>query len=127
MSTGPSLASKGHSQEQSVIFTQDHPQERITVINDSLIITPRFQGGSISTCSPIVRGGFISFTCSSFMRRVHIFDLFLLSEKGPYHHCSSLRGQSFRTTPSLSRKCSNFTQDRALVNTSTTCSSVLAY
>ena len=72
----PSLASKEHSQEQSVIFPQDHPQERIlsstsecrtfssssgilglfhTVaspsfgINDSLIITPHFLGGSISS------------------------------------------------------------------------------
>jgi hypothetical protein len=33
----------------------------------------------------------------------------------------------FRTIPSLSRKCSNFTRDRGLVNTSTTCSSVLMY
>ena len=34
---------------------------------------------------------------------------------------------SFRTIPSLSRKCSNFTRDRGLVNTSATCSSVLTY
>jgi hypothetical protein len=40
---------------------------------------------------------------------------------------SPFQGGSFRTIPSLSRKCSNFTQDRGLVNTSTTCSSVLMY
>jgi hypothetical protein len=42
-------------------------------------------------------------------------------------HYSPFRGRSLRTTPSLSRKCSNFTRDRGLVNTSTTCSSVLTY
>jgi hypothetical protein len=42
-------------------------------------------------------------------------------------HYSPFRGRSFRTIPSLSRKCSNFTRDRSLVNTSTTCSSVLTY
>jgi hypothetical protein len=40
---------------------------------------------------------------------------------------SPFQGGSFRTIPSLSRKCSNFTRDRGLVNTSTTCSSVLMY
>jgi hypothetical protein len=45
------------------------------------------------------------------------------------HHSnySPFRGRSFRTIPSLSRKCSNFTQDRGLVNTSATCSSMLTY
>jgi hypothetical protein len=40
---------------------------------------------------------------------------------------SPFQGGSFRTIPSLSRKCSNFTRDRGLVNTSTTCSSMLMY
>jgi hypothetical protein len=40
---------------------------------------------------------------------------------------SPFQGGSFRTIPSLSRKCSNFTRDRGLVNTSATCSSVLMY
>jgi hypothetical protein len=40
---------------------------------------------------------------------------------------SPFQGGSFRTIPSLSRKCSNFTRDRGLINTSTTCSSVLMY
>jgi hypothetical protein len=40
---------------------------------------------------------------------------------------SPFQGGSFQTIPSLSRKCSNFTRDRGLVNTSTTCSSVLMY
>ena len=31
------------------------------------------------------------------------------------HHCSPFWGRSFRTTPSLSRKYSNFTQDRGFV------------
>ena len=43
------------------------------------------------------------------------------------HHHSPFRGRSFRTTPSLSRKCSNFTRDRGFVNTSATCSSILTY
>ena len=43
------------------------------------------------------------------------------------HHYSPFRGRSFQTTPSLSRKCSNFTWDRGFVNTSTTCSSILTY
>ena len=41
------------------------------------------------------------------------------------HHCSPFWGRSFRTTPSLSRKYSNFIRDRGFVNTSTTFSSVL--
>jgi hypothetical protein len=40
---------------------------------------------------------------------------------------SPFQGGSFRTIPILSRKCSNFTRDRGLVNTSTTCSSALMY
>jgi hypothetical protein len=40
---------------------------------------------------------------------------------------SPFQGGSFRTIPSLSRKCSNFTRDRGLVNTSTTYSSMLMY
>jgi hypothetical protein len=40
---------------------------------------------------------------------------------------SPFQGRSFRTILSLSRKCSNFTRDRGLVNTSATCSSVLMY
>jgi hypothetical protein len=40
---------------------------------------------------------------------------------------SPFQGGSFRTIPSLSRKCSNFTRDRGLVITSATCSSVLMY
>jgi hypothetical protein len=40
---------------------------------------------------------------------------------------SPFQGGSFQTIPSLSRKCSNFTRDRGLVNTSATCSSVLMY
>jgi hypothetical protein len=40
---------------------------------------------------------------------------------------SPFQGGSFRTIPRLSRKCSNFTRDRGLVNTSATCSSVLMY
>jgi hypothetical protein len=40
---------------------------------------------------------------------------------------SAFQGGFFRTIPSLSRKCSNFTRDRGLVNTSATCSSVLMY
>ena len=43
------------------------------------------------------------------------------------HHYSPFRGRSFLTTPSLSQKCSKFTQDRGFVNTSATCSSVLTY
>jgi hypothetical protein len=42
-------------------------------------------------------------------------------------HYSPFRGRSLRITPSLSRKCSNFTRDRGLVNTSATYSSVLTY
>jgi hypothetical protein len=40
---------------------------------------------------------------------------------------SPFQGGSFRTIPILSRKCSNFTRDRGLVNTSATCSFVLMY
>jgi hypothetical protein len=40
---------------------------------------------------------------------------------------SPFQGGSFRTIPSLSRKCSNFTRDRGLVNMSATYSSVLMY
>ena len=109
-STGPSLASKDHSHEQSVIPAilkrgYYHPQVNSgpcqylqaylasfmlenhchPIIDVSLIITPHFLGGSIlSTCSPFVRGGFIYLTCSSFPRRVHIFDLFFLSEESLY-------------------------------------------
>jgi hypothetical protein len=43
------------------------------------------------------------------------------------HIYSPFQGRSFRTIPSLSRKCSNFTRDRGLVITSATCSSVLMY
>ena len=118
-SAGPSLASKDHSHEQSVIPTilkRGHYRPQVNVgpcqhlqkylasfilelhchpiINASLIITPPFQGGSISsTCSPFVRGELISLTCSSFPRRVHIFDLFLLSKESPYLHHSFLQGK----------------------------------
>ena len=34
------------------------------------------------------------------------------------HHYSPFQGRSFRATPSLSRKCSNFTWDRGFVSTS---------
>ena len=34
------------------------------------------------------------------------------------HHCSLFRGRSFRTTPILSRKCSNSTRGRVFVSTS---------
>ena len=152
-STRPSLSSKDHSHEHSVIpailkrgyycpqvnfrpcqhlhlqlasFMLEHHYHPI--IDVSLITTPHFPGGSIlSTCSPFVWGVFISSTCSSFQRRVHIFDLFLLSEESPYLDCSSLRGKYFQTTPSLSRKYSKFTRDRGLLNTLTTCSSILTY
>jgi hypothetical protein len=40
---------------------------------------------------------------------------------------SPFQGGSFWTIPSLSRKCLNFTRDRGLVITSTTCSSMLMY
>ena len=43
-----------------------------------------------------------------------------------YHH-SLFRERSFWTTPSLSRKYSNFTWARGLVNTSATCSVVGTY
>jgi hypothetical protein len=49
------------------------------------------------------------------------------SEARNKYICSPFQGGSFRTIPSLSRKCSNFTRDRGLVNTSATCSSVLMY
>ena len=46
-----------------------------------------------STFSPFVREGFISSTCSSFSRRVCIFELFLLFEESPYIHHSFLQGK----------------------------------
>jgi hypothetical protein len=49
------------------------------------------------------------------------------SAQGWHHHYSPFQGRSFRTTPSLSQKCSNFTRDRGLVNTSASCSSMLTY
>jgi hypothetical protein len=49
------------------------------------------------------------------------------SEERNKYIYSPFQGGSFRTIPSLSRKCSNFTRDRGLVNTSATCSSVLMY
>ena len=55
------------------------------IMDFSLIITPHFLGGSIlSTFSPFVQGEFISSTCSSFPRIVHIFYFFFLSEEIPY-------------------------------------------
>ena len=115
-SAGSSLDNKDHSREQSVISCKTilerwyyHPQVNVIpcqhlqaylssyilehhchlIINNSLIITPPFQGGSIpSTNSLFVWGGSISSACSSFPRRVHIFDLFLLSEESPYLHHS---------------------------------------
>jgi hypothetical protein len=52
----------------------------------------------------------------------HIINTRLASQ-----HYSPFRGRSLRTTPILSRKCSNLTRDRGLVNTSTTYSFVLTY
>ena len=43
------------------------------------------------------------------------------------HHYFPFWERSFRTIPSLSWKCSNFTRDRGFISTSTTCSSVLTY
>ena len=43
------------------------------------------------------------------------------------YHYSPFRGRYFWTTPILSQKCSNFTQDRGFLSTSTNCSSVLTY
>jgi hypothetical protein len=48
-------------------------------------------------------------------------------EMSHHNNYSPFRGRSFRTIPSLSRNCSNFTRDRGLVNTSATCSFTLMY
>ena len=121
-SAGPCSASKDHCHEQSGISCKtilkrgyyrlqvnvepcQHLQAYLAsfilelhchpIVNGSLIITPPFQGGSISsTSAPFVRGGFISLTCSSFPRRVHIFGLSLFSEESPYLHHSFLQGKS---------------------------------
>ena len=110
ISARPSLPSKDHSHEQSVILVilkrrYCHPQINVRdcqhilvylassmlehhyhpIIDVSLIITPHFLGGSIlSTYSPFLQGGFIVSTCSSFSRIVHIFDLLLLSKESPH-------------------------------------------
>ena len=48
--------------------------------------------------------------------------------RSPDHFRESSQGwYNPTTTPSLSRKCSNFTRDRGFVSTSATCSSVLTY
>ena len=91
-----------------VLYLKDHPQTLSTyssvlvlfntgsslsfIIDDNLIMTPHFSGGSIlSTCFPFVQGGFTSLTYYSFPRRVHIFNLFLISEESPYIHHSFLQ------------------------------------
>ena len=80
-SIGPSLATKDHSHEQSVIPSilkrgYYHPQTNVrpsslsSIVDVSLIITPSFLGSFISsTYSPFVQGGFMSPTRSSFFRR----------------------------------------------------------
>ena len=109
---GPSLPSKDHSYEHSVIPTIlkrgyyrpqvnvgpcQHLQAHLAsfmlehhchpIIDVSLIITAHFSGGSIlSTFSPFVQVEFMSLTYSSFPRRFHSFDMFLLFEEGPYLH-----------------------------------------
>jgi hypothetical protein len=57
----------------------------------------------------------------------HALRLTARSEARNEYIYSPFQGGSFRTIPSLSQKCSNFTRDRGLVNMSATCSSVLMY
>jgi hypothetical protein len=68
------------------------------------------------------------FTSNSEVRSMTHLALRLTGRSEARNHIySPFQGRSFRTIPSLSRKCSNFTRDRGLVITSATCSSVLMY
>jgi hypothetical protein len=70
----------------------------------------------------------LCFTSNNWVRSITHLALRLTTRSEARNHIySPFQGRSFRTIPSLSRKCSNFTRDRGLAITSATCSSVLMY